>query len=51
MNWLWQWVFFWRCPHRRETWPQTREGRTYRVCLDCGRERDTARLEVSARPR
>ena len=26
------------CRHSRLTWPQTREGRTTRCCLVCGKE-------------
>ena len=26
------------CRHARLTWPQTREGRTTRCCLACGKE-------------
>jgi adenine-specific DNA methylase len=26
------------CDHRQESWPQTRDGRTYKTCLHCGHE-------------
>jgi hypothetical protein len=32
--------FFFRCRHKHCTFPLTVGGRTYRVCLDCGREFD-----------
>jgi hypothetical protein len=52
---------FGRCSHRNETWPmkpRNRAGRvmrtepSYRVCLDCGREREYTLLEAQPpRPR
>jgi hypothetical protein len=36
MTWLLS--LFFGCSHRRQTFPQTVKGRTYRACLDCGRE-------------
>ncbi len=26
------------CKHKRLTWPQSRDGRCYSCCLDCGAE-------------
>ena len=46
MNRFINWLF--GCRHKRETWPLTVNGRTYRVCTGCGHERDVPRLEVLA---
>jgi hypothetical protein len=46
--------FLFGCPHARESWPMRRRDRrgrfqvhrpSYRVCLDCGHERDYTLLD------
>jgi hypothetical protein len=36
MKWLIAFIF--GCVHRKTTFPQTRNGRCYIVCLECGSE-------------
>lgn len=52
LEWIDSWLMrMMACRHRDETWPVTRGRRTYRVCLDCGRERDYHLFAFARRPK